>query len=733
MAKMAMFRLTAKLVLLAALFQAMGLADCRLILADQSDWSHQLGFYLDLEATTAADGRCHLDTLTMFVGVADGTNWRYPRYRPAWQYDHRYQVQLTFEPAAGNSQAHVELMVDGAPIPIADAAGCFAPVDVALSAGVVPSWAASPSEFMAVQGDLTATTSGGSVTIPIPGSDLPVGVLRLAGHPAGSSAAFQASTTGTMVLETSFILRALPATQVALIDRYGQSIYSPWTGKVASEAELHSDDLAEQQWLAAHPPPAGLDAWGGLRNAGWSLTGTGFYTTTLRNGYWWLISPDGNPLFYTGVCTTPNAGGDSTSVTGRQWLFQDLEPNAGESSVLWGGSPWGESGNPSYYSFPTANLIRKYASDWAQNETDRTAQRLQSWGFTGVGKWGSPVAALPILPVLNSSAPTLAGHMDPFDANTQSQFASDIGRQVKDRLNEPSVVGWSFQNEYDGIVPLAEITQILSLGAAPARMALMLYSLNTIHQGDVNAFNNSWGTSIGSSGDVSKIPSGAQPNANELEPLRRYYENELHQMIYQTFKHADKNHLYFSFWIVPGWWADPADWQIAAANCDVLGFDRYAFSLLEPDLLALLKDLDKPALIGEFAFPPHYGLERGFAVYGSANAVDEASAGDAYAQWVFDAASEPHLIGTLWFEYRDEPLTGRGPGFGSLDVYGEDYAFGLIDVTDRPKYDLVTRMRDANMHVGRSRLHLTDPPVLPPRVRPPSRPEPPATPVRRVP
>jgi hypothetical protein len=320
--------------------------------------------------------------------------------------------------------------------------------------------------------------------------------------------------------------------------------------------------------------------------------------------------------------------------------------------------------------------------------------------------------------------------MDPFDTNTQAAFASDIGQQVKDRVNDPGIVGWSFQNEYDGIVPSAEITQILGLGAAPARMALMLYSLNTIHQGDVNAFNNSWGTSISSSGDVSKIPSGAQPAASELELLRRYYESMLQQMIYRTFKNADPNHLYFGFWIVPGWWADPADWQIAAANCDVLGFDRYAFSLLEPDLVALLNGLDKPALIGEFSFPPHYDLERGFAVYAAANAEDEASAGDAYAQWLFDAASEPHLIGTFWFEYRDEPLTGRGPGFGSLDVYGEDYACGLIDVTDRPKYDLVTRMRGANMSVGTARLLLTDPAERPPRIRPPA---PPGTPVRRVP
>jgi hypothetical protein len=41
---MAIFRLAAKLALLAGLFHAAALAGCRLVLADQSDWGHQLGF-----------------------------------------------------------------------------------------------------------------------------------------------------------------------------------------------------------------------------------------------------------------------------------------------------------------------------------------------------------------------------------------------------------------------------------------------------------------------------------------------------------------------------------------------------------------------------------------------------------------------------------------------------------------------------------------------------------------
>ena len=55
------------------------------------------------------------------------------------------------------------------------------------------------------------------------------------------------------------------------------------------------------------------------------------------------------------------------------------------------------------------------------------------------------------------------------------------------------------------------------------------------------------------------------------------------------------------------------------------------------------------------------------------------------------AAHNPWCVGAAWFEYRDEPVSGRGfLGETDLDlVEGEDYAFGMVDVADRPKYDLV--------------------------------------------
>ena len=75
--------------------------------------------------------------------------------------------------------------------------------------------------------------------------------------------------------------------------------------------------------------------------------------------------------------------------------------------------------------------------------------------------------------------------------------------------------------------------------------------------------------------------------------------------------------------------------------------------------------------------------------------------GDRYTQWLQDTSAYPYCVGVSWFEYRDEPVSGRGDtaghNAGPKLVYGEDYAFGLVDVADRPKYDLVEKVRSANL------------------------------------
>jgi hypothetical protein len=66
--------------------------------------------------------------------------------------------------------------------------------------------------------------------------------------------------------------------------------------------------------------------------------------------------------------------------------------------------------------------------------------------------------------------------------------------------------------------------------------------------------------------------------------------------------------------------------------------------------------------------------------------------GQAYAAYVSAAASDRRVIGVHWFQYLDEPSSGR-----LLD--GENSPFGLVAVTDTPYWELLDFVRRTNLAV----------------------------------
>jgi glutamine synthetase type III len=77
--------------------------------------------------------------------------------------------------------------------------------------------------------------------------------------------------------------------------------------------------------------------------------------------------------------------------------------------------------------------------------------------------------------------------------------------------------------------------------------------------------------------------------------------------------------------------------------------------------------------------------------------LSDSDSGDAYALKLNSLAANKHVVGAMLFDYYDEPLTGRGGSGKPGDlVIGEDFAFGLLDTTDTPKYDFVNKVREAN-------------------------------------
>ncbi|CEK18637.1 hypothetical protein CWRG_02236 [Chthonomonas calidirosea] len=486
-----------------------------------------------------------------------------------------------------------------------------------------------------------------------------------------------------------------------IVDRFGQYLPTDWPGKVHTDADLQAALTKEQglmrsQWLV----PQHRDPFGGETDLGWHAKATGFYYVLQHNGKWWLVTPQGNPCFYTGVCTVPTLV-NGTPITGREDLFVWLPPKTGTYAPAWGRSPWDRSDTTEYFSFDTANLIRKFGADWAQQARSEAIERLQHWGFCGAGKWSEMLPNVPSLPVLWYSADYIGRHPDIFDPKVQAQIRQSLQQQIAPRRDDPYILGWSIKNEFDEIITTQEIKDLLQKPAAvPAKRALVDEALKTRYHNDVAAMAVAWHVTS----PTREALYNAQPNppADDLEALRQFFAKSYYAFLYKTVKQIDPHHLYFGFWIVPGWWQNASDWQLIAPYCDVIGYDRYANTFADQWLEGLFASTKKPVLCGEFSFPPYYQGQRGFGRY-SISTTDENQEADLYTKWARDAAYNPYCVGFMWFEYRDEPITGRGPGHGTEKVYGENYAFGLVDVADRPRWDLVSRMREVNLQLDRLR------------------------------
>ncbi len=106
---------------------------------------------------------------------------------------------------------------------------------------------------------------------------------------------------------------------------------------------------------------------------------------------------------------------------------------------------------------------------------------------------------------------------------------------------------------------------------------------------------------------------------------------------------------------------------------DVFSFNCYDLYPRQEMLDRFAEITGKPLFIGEF----HFGtVDRGMAQsLWQVNSQEER--GVAYRYYTEQGYQHPALIGTSYFQWCDQDLTGRGGD-------GENYNCGMVDVTDRP-------------------------------------------------
>lgn len=465
-------------------------------------------------------------------------------------------------------------------------------------------------------------------------------------HPVGAPTLQIRSLTLAVADPGDAVLEGEP-----LVDEFGQYTHADWPDKAHSLAELKKLWQADQASVKEALP--GRDAYGGFANT--QARATGFFRVEQVDGRWWFVDPLGHWFFSNGANGVGVYSG--TPVHGREDLFAALPPES-----LAGAAP-PRNATGLFYAW---NLERRFGDDWRAQWAGLTTRRMQAWGFNTMHNWGATNLAEPRVPYAWmmrgwQTGNSLMGLPDVYDASFATRVEEAAAAQLEPRKNDPWMLGYFIGNEppWPGRES-ALCDEILAGPANPMQTRLKTY-----------------------------LAGGDTPGRRKdfvLAAFQVYLDT-----INAAVRRHDPNHLNLGI----RFGGEPKEDVLQAAR----GFDVFSVNIY--DHAPALKTLDRiyaiaqrPILIGEF----HIGApERGMAP-GLVQAMNQAERGVAYRYYVEHCAAHPAVVGAHWFEWVDEPASGR--------FDGENYNIGFIDVTDQPYSELVeaarlTHSRILEIHAGK--------------------------------
>lgn len=514
---------------------------------------------------------------------------------------------------------------------------------------------------------------------------------------------------GTLVARgTPEPLRAMPAERVfPLVDSFGQYIHREWPGKIRAESDLAERRRAEEADLAAHARPVDRNRFGGWTK-GPRRPATGFFRVEKIDGKWWMIDPEGHLFWSNGVVrvgTRIRVGGiyRGSPLPEREHYFT-LPAKDSPLAAFFSTQPQATRGyyvgrhNHAVYDYLEANLFRKYGPQWSDAYASQTQRRLASWGLNTIANSSdpeiyrrrqTPYTAVVYSAPLGGEEHRLAGSTgnwgrlpDPFDPGWRALMRRVLTTELSDATTDPWCLGFFVDNElhWGDACHLAEATL-----ASPASQHAKRVFADDLRKKytSIAALNESWGI-VYPDWDAllaaTKLPDRKRAAVKaDLEAFSEHYLETYFRGCSEAVKSEAPNHLYLGCRFAGG--ASAMVMRVAVRHCDVVSLNRYAFLV---DDLALPAGLDRPIIIGEF----HFGaLDRGPLASALTPVLDQATRAVAYGLYLESALRNPRIVGAHWFQYYDQPTTGR--------FDGENYQTGLVDICDTPYSETIAAVRRA--------------------------------------
>ncbi|MBA7687445.1 hypothetical protein ES703_95908 [subsurface metagenome] len=487
------------------------------------------------------------------------------------------------------------------------------------------------------------------------------------------------------------------------IDEFGQYIHKDWPGKTHSLKEMLAQGKAEDKDIATHPGPTDRNKYGGWV-AGPRLKATGFFRVEKYNGKWWLVDPQGRLFWSHGIDCVRST--NATPITDREHYYLNLPTFNSPFSKFYGRGGWAPHGyykdHSPYrtYDFSRANFLRKYGQDWERAFADITHRRLKSWGINTIANWSDSSIYLmrktPYVSTISYTARKLEGSKgywgkfyDVFDPTFRSALRRRLAREEDTSIGDPWCVGFFVHNELSwGDEVSLSLAALISPADQPAKK-VFVEDLKARYR-TIEKLNAAWGT--GHETWEALLQSKQVPDKNKARAdLTAFYTRTAEtyfKTIREELKKVAPNQLYMGCRFA---WVNDRAARAAIKFCDIVSYNRYSYSV---EKHRLPDGIDKPTIIGEF----HFGaLDRGMFHTGLKKTANQQDRAAKYKSYVRGALRNPYIVGTHWFQYKDQATTGRGDG--------ENYQIGFIDICDKPYPETVQACREVGYTMYEYRLN----------------------------
>ncbi|MBL8231131.1 MAG: beta-galactosidase, partial [Bryobacterales bacterium] len=520
-----------------------------------------------------------------------------------------------------------------------------------------------------------------------------------------SNPAIQVSSVVAQGLPAPY--RDWPAAKVfPFVDEYGQYIHRTWETKIQGSRDFPKRLREEDRDLASHQRPTSWNRYGGWEK-GPRREASGFFRTEKIDGRWWFVDPEGRLFWSHGVVrvgTRIRVGGvyHGTPLLDRENFFR-LPAKDSPLGAFYGTQPQSTRGyylgkhDHAVYDFLEANLFRKYGANWREAYAARAQRRLANWGLNSIANSSDPVIYLkrqtPYTAIVYSAP--LGGNEhrieasggawgrlpDPFDPGWRALMDRTLQTELKESLGDPWCLGFFVDNELHWGEPhhLAEVV-LASPARQPAKQAF-LAELKTKYSG-IAELSRSWSKNYASWDEFlsrTDLPDRKlAPVRADLEAFSARVADTYFRGCRDAIKKASPRHMYLGCRFAG---SNPMILRTASQYCDIVSMNRYAHVVQD---LALPPDVDRPIVIGEFHFgamdAPSFATANGPGWCANQNDRERA-----YRVYVESALRNPAIIGTHWFQFYDQPMSGR--------FDGENFNAGLLDICDTPYPEIVNACR----------------------------------------